>query len=52
MGKELIVPLLVVGVLASILLPMPPALMDFLIVGNLIWAMVFQLLLIHKALQD
>ncbi|NDC37695.1 MAG: EscV/YscV/HrcV family type III secretion system export apparatus protein, partial [Proteobacteria bacterium] len=40
MGKELIVPLAVLGVLASMLLPVPPGVMDFLLVGNLILALV------------
>jgi len=40
MGKELIVPLAVLGILASMLLPVPPGVMDFLLVGNLILALV------------
>lgn len=38
--RELIVPVAVLGVLASMLLPVPPAVMDFLLVGNLILALV------------
>lgn len=40
MIRELIVPVAVLGVLASMLLPVPPAVMDFLLVGNLILALV------------
>lgn len=38
--RELIFPIAVVAVLASMLLPLPPYLMDFLLVGNLILALI------------
>lgn len=47
MGKELIVPIAVLAVLASMLVPVPPVVMDFLLVGNLILALVLFLSTLH-----
>ncbi len=47
MVKELFVPLFVIGILATMLLPMPPGVMDFLLVGNLLFALVLLLITLY-----
>jgi type III secretory pathway component EscV len=40
MSRELIVPIAIMGVLASLILPLPPVVIDFLLVGNIVLALV------------